>query len=120
MADASHELRTPLSVMRTATQVTLEMKSREESEYREALAMIDDQTHRLSRIVDDMFTMARADSGRPLTLRDLYLDELIGETVRAAGTLAVCKGVMIEAARPPKTLYHGDEDLLRQMLLNLL
>src|SRR5262249_31643457 len=57
MADASHELRTPLSVMRTATQVTLERKSREENEYRDALAMVDDQTRRLSRIVDDMFTM---------------------------------------------------------------
>src|SRR5262245_23509525 len=120
MADASHELRTPLSVMRTATQVTLEMRSREESEYRDALVMIDDQTRRLSRIVDDMFTMARADSGRPLTLRDFYLDELINETVSAAGALAAHKGVMIEAARTPEALYHGDEDLLRQMLLNLL
>jgi heavy metal sensor kinase len=120
MADASHELRTPLSVMRTAAQVTLEMKSREESEYRDALAMIDDQTSRLSRIVNDMFTMARADSGRPLTLRNLYLDKLINETARAAGALAARKGVMIEAARTPEALYHGDEDLLRQMLLNLL
>ncbi len=120
MAYASHELRTPLSVMRTATQVTLEMESREESEYRDALAMIDDQTRRLSRIVDDMFTMARADSGRPLALRNLYLDELINETVRAAGTLAVHKGVRIEAARTPEAFYNGDEDLLRQMLLNLL
>jgi two-component system, OmpR family, sensor kinase len=121
MADASHELRTPLSVMRTAAQVTLEMKSREEREYRDALAMIDDQARRLSRIVDDMFTMARADSGRrPLTLRNLYLDELVNETVRAAGALAASKGVMIEAAKAPETLYYGDEDLLRQMLLNLL
>ena len=120
MADASHELRTPLSVVRTATQVTLEMKSREESEYRDALATIEDQTRRLSRIVDDMFTMARADSGRPLTLRNFYLDELINETARAAGTLAIRKGVMIEAARTPEALYNGDEDLLRQMLLNLL
>ncbi|HKQ75094.1 MAG TPA: ATP-binding protein [Blastocatellia bacterium] len=121
MADASHELRTPLSVVRTATQVTLEMKSREEGEYRDALATIDDQTRRLSRIVDDMFTMARADSGRrPLTLCNIYLDELINETTRAAGTLAASKGVMIEAARTPEALYHGDEDLLRQMLMNLL
>ncbi|MBO0727585.1 MAG: HAMP domain-containing protein, partial [Blastocatellia bacterium] len=64
MADASHELRTPLSVMRTTTQVILERPRRDESEYRGALAMIDDQTRRLARIVDDMFTLARADAGR--------------------------------------------------------
>jgi heavy metal sensor kinase len=121
MADASHELRTPLSVMRTATQVTLEKPRREESEYRDALAMINDQTRRLGRIVDDMFTLARADSGRrPLTLSGFYLEELIGETARAARVLAARKGVTVEATDSPEIPYYGDEDLLRQMLLNLL
>src|SRR5262249_60938445 len=77
MADASHELRTPLSVMRTTTQVTLEKPSRDENEYRDALAMINDQTRRLARIVEDMFTLARADAGRrPVTQGSFYLDEL--------------------------------------------
>jgi heavy metal sensor kinase len=121
MADASHELRTPLSVMRTATQVTLEKPRRDESEYRDALAMINAQTQRLSRIVDDMFTLARADSGRrPLTLNSFYLEELTSETARAAGILATRKGVKVEAPPSPETLYYGDEELLRQMLLNLL
>lgn len=121
MADASHELRTPLSVMRTATQVTLEKPRRDESEYRDALAMINAQTQRLSRIVDDMFTLARADSGRrPLTLNSFYLEELISETAHAANVLATRKGVRVEAAQSPETLYYGDEELLRQMLLNLL
>jgi two-component system, OmpR family, sensor kinase len=121
MADASHELRTPLSVMRTATQVILEKPRRDENEYRDALAMINDQTSRLARIVDDMFTLARADAGRrPLTLGAFYLDELIGETSRAASVLAARKGVTVEAAGPAEVLYYGDEHLLRQMLLNLL
>ena len=121
MADASHELRTPLSVMRTATQVILEKPRRDENEYRDALAMINDQTRRLARIVDDMFTLARADAGRrPLTLGSFYLDELIGETARAASVLAARKGVTVEAAEPAEVLYYGDEHLLRQMLLNLL
>jgi len=121
MADASHELRTPLSVMRTTTQVTLEKPRRDENEYRDALVMINDQTRRLARIVDDMFTLARADSGRrPLTLGSFYLDELIGETTRAAGVLATRKGVTVEAAGSAEVPYYGDEHLLRQMLLNLL
>ncbi|MCG3163690.1 MAG: Adaptive-response sensory-kinase SasA [Acidobacteria bacterium] len=121
MTDASHELRTPLSVMRTTTQVILEKPRREENEYRDALAMINDQTLRLARIVDDMFTLARADAGRrPLTLGSFYLDELIGETARAASVLAARKGVTVEAAESAEILCYGDEDLLRQMLLNLL
>ncbi len=121
MADASHELRTPISVVRTATQVILERPRRDESEYRNALATIDDQSRRLARIVDDMFTLARADAGRrPLELGHLYLDELIVETARAASLLAERKGVTVEASRSPEVPYYGDEHLLRQMLLNLL
>ena len=121
MADASHELRTPLSVMRTTAQVILERPRRDEGEYRDALAMIDDQTRRLARIVDDMFTLARADAGRrPLAYSAFYLDELITETARAAGVLAARKGVTVETAQSPEVSYYGDEHLLRQMLLNLL
>jgi heavy metal sensor kinase len=121
MADASHELRTPLSVMRTTTQVILERQPREESEYRNALAMIDDQTRRLARIVDDMFTLARADAGRrPLSQCAFYLDELVVETARAASVLAARKGVEVETAWSSEVRYYGDEHLLRQMLLNLL
>ena len=121
MADASHELRTPLSVMRTTTQVTLEKPSRDENEYRDALAMINDQTRRLARIVEDMFTLARADAGRrPLTQGSFYLDELIGDTARAASVLAMRKGVTVESVETAEVQYYGDEHLLRQMLLNLL
>jgi two-component system OmpR family sensor kinase len=121
MADASHELRTPLSVMRTATGVTLEREGRTESEYRDALKIIDEQARRLSRIVEDMFTLARSDVGRQgLRRSDFYLDELIMEVARAADVLASRKKVAINVAPAPETPFHGDEGLLRQMLLNLL
>jgi heavy metal sensor kinase len=121
MADASHELRTPLSVMHTTAQVTLEKSGRREMEYRDALRMIDHQTERLTRIVEDMFTLARADAGRrPLHVAEFYLDELVGETAAAASILAERKGVRVEVANMTETPYRGDEGLLRQMLLNLL
>ncbi len=121
MADASHELRTPLSVMRTATDVTLEREGRTEGEYRDALKIIDEQSRRLSRIVEDMFTLARADVGQQgLHPCDFYLDELVMEAARAAGVLASRKGVRVSVAPAAETPFHGDEGLLRQMLLNLL
>jgi len=121
MADASHELRTPLSVMRTATGVTLEQEQRSISEYRHALKVIDQQVQRLTRIVTDMFTLARADAGRrAINRNDFYLDELIWECVRAAEYLGSRKGVTIRLGKLPEIPYRGDEGLLRQMILNLL
>ena len=63
MADASHELRTPVSVIQTAAEVTLERPGREDWEYREALTIVNEQSTRLSRMVEDMLVLARADAG---------------------------------------------------------
>jgi heavy metal sensor kinase len=121
MADASHELRTPLSVMSTAAGVTLKKEHRDEEEYREALQMMAEQTRRLSRIVHDMFVLARADAGSyPLQKRPLYLNDLLDEVARSGDLLASGKGITVEVTNLPEAAYHGDEDLLRQMILNLL
>ncbi|HEY8461542.1 MAG TPA: ATP-binding protein [Blastocatellia bacterium] len=120
MADASHELRTPLSVMSATAGVTLRKRGRKEDEYREAIQMMNEQTQRLSRIVQDMFTLARADSGRyPLHKKALYLNDLLDEVARAARLLASEKNVTLEVANGVEAGFHGDEDLLRQMILNL-
>jgi heavy metal sensor kinase len=121
MADASHELRTPLSVMRTAAEITLERSSRDESDYREALNVVKQQTGRLTQIVNDMFALARADMGQ-LSLHpvDLYLDEVANEALRAAAVLAKRKKIDLESQIGGEAPYRGDEGLLRQMVLNLL
>lgn len=121
MTDASHELRTPLSVLHTTAQVTLGQPQRAEIEYRDALSLIEAQTRRLARIVDDMFTLARADAGqRTLERAEFYLDELLAETVQAIQVLGVRSGINIFLQPTTETLYYGDEGLLRQTLLNLL
>lgn len=121
MADASHQLRTPLSVMRLATSVTLAKHTRTEEEYRSALTTIDEQGRRLTRIVEDMFHLARADSGR-LRIVDhaFYLDELLLKTTQAASVLGASKSVTLETGPMTESESHGDEELLRQMILNLL
>lgn len=120
MADASHELRTPLSVMHTAAGVTLKQPHRDEAEYREAIEMLNEQTRRLSRIVKDMFILARADAGRyPLTKSMLYLDDLLEEVAHAGCLLASNKNITVEVEKSMEATFYGDEDLLRQMVLNL-
>ncbi len=121
MADASHQLRTPLSAIRTAAAVTLERKDRGNSEYREALTIIEQQSRRLTRTVEDMFVIARADAGyRTLQKSSFYLDELLTQTARAAVMLASQKSLQLEVRPLPEAPFYGDEDLLRQMVWNLL
>ena len=121
MADASHELRTPLSITRTTTQVTLEKEIRDEAEYRKALDIIDKQVLRLTRLVEDMFLLARADAGGvPLRITSLYLDEVSREALRAAEVLGNRKGVRVIADPLPEAAYSGDEALIRQLVLILL
>jgi heavy metal sensor kinase len=121
MADASHELRTPVSVIQTATAVTLDNEHRDEGEYRGVLTTIDGQVRRLARIVEDLFRLARADSGRHLLQsRDFYLDELLTDAAEAAMVLASSKGLSVEIPAFTELPYYGDEDLLRQMMSNLL
>jgi signal transduction histidine kinase len=121
MADASHELRTPVSVIRTAADVALTRTHREEAEYREALAIAGGEAHRVGRLVEGMLVLARADAGGyPLRPVDLYLDEVVADCRRAVDVLATGRGVTIDASSTPEIPLRGDEDLLRQMLLNVL
>src|SRR5258708_3807276 len=59
-ADASHELRTPVSVVRATADVTLSRDHRDESEYREALAIVGGQARRLGHPVESMLGRAPA------------------------------------------------------------
>jgi two-component system OmpR family sensor kinase len=121
MADASHELRTPVATARTAATVALQQPRRDEADYRETLQIIEQQTTRLSRIVEDMFTLARADAGNyPVHMTPMYLDEVVGDVVRAARVLASPKDVSIEPVTMPSAVFSGDEDLIRRLIVNLL
>jgi two-component system OmpR family sensor kinase len=121
MADASHELRTPVTTSRTAAAVALQQSHRNEEEYRDTLAIIEQQTTRLSRIVEDMFTLARADAGSyPVRLTPMYLDEVVDDGVRAARVLADTKRVSISVASVPSASFTGDEELVRRLVGNLL
>jgi heavy metal sensor kinase len=121
MADASHELRTPVTTSRTAASVALQQPHRQEDEYRDTLGIIEQQTARLSRIVDDMFTLARADAGNyPVRRTPMYLDEVVDDVIRAARVMAFTKNVSIQLATTNSAAFEGDEDLVRRLVVNLL
>lgn len=120
IADASHELRTPVSVIRGEADVALG-RDRTPEEYRETLGTIQDEAKRLSRLIDDLLNLARADAGH-VTLRvgELYLNDLVSDACRSVQSLALGKDVLIDSRTGADMPYRGDETLLRRMVLNLL
>ncbi len=122
MADASHELRTPVAVVCGESEVALSQPMRAEAEYRESLTIVNDEGQRLTRMVEDLFTLARADAGEyPLVVADFYLDESMNECVRSVRSLAAQKDLEILYEAPASEIaFRGDEPLVRRMVLNLL
>src|SRR5260370_552573 len=121
MADASHELRPPVAILRGEAEVALSRQARSPEEYREWLGVLHQEAERLAHIVDDLFTLTRADAGQyPLQPRDFYLDELVGECVHSARTLALAKKISLNFEEASESPIHADESLLRRMILNLL
>lgn len=121
MADASHELRTPLSVIGTTAAVMLDSENSTNAELRDGLRTIQQQASRLRRVVEDMFYLARADSGAPsLRLERVQLDELLLETVRAVSRLAQAKQLRIHLNTFVEAEVLGDADLLHRVFVNLL
>ncbi|HWW77025.1 MAG TPA: ATP-binding protein [Pyrinomonadaceae bacterium] len=122
MADASHELRTPVAIVCGESEVALSQGERSPEEYRESLAILHEEGRRLTRIVEDLFTLARADAGRyGLADASFYLDETVAECVRAVRSLAAGRGVALKCEYAGGEMpARGDEGLVRRMLLNLL
>ena len=121
MSDASHELRTPAAILRGESEVALSRGERPAEEYRESLAVLHSEAQRLTQIVEDLFTLTRADAGQyPLSPHEFYLDELVADCTHAARSLALAKQIMLTCEVPEELPIRADEALLRRMILNLL
>ncbi len=119
VADASHELRTPLAVMRSEIDVSL-LDERLDPEARAVLESAREEIDRMTRIVENLLTLARVDEGRlkllpvPVDLRDIAANVL--ERLQPG---AAAKGVEIKLAEG-EAVAPADADLVRQVVTNLL
>ena len=80
-----------------------------------------EQTARVTRLVDAMFLLARAEaSGIPMSREPLYLDDLVAESARGLRVLARERNIDVRIEGPGELAFFGDASLLRQMVGNLL
>jgi signal transduction histidine kinase len=105
VADASHELRTPLTSIRGNAGLLLRRPRPAAGVVDEAVHDIADESERMSRLVDGLLTLARADAGQELTRCPLDLALLVAPVARRAG---------LEASLVPAPM-HGDADALTRL-----
>ena len=116
---ASHELKTPLTVLRGETETALRDESISPAERERAASQLD-ELRRLTRIVDGLTLLAKADAGQvALTLEPVRFDELVRDNFADAQILAEPLGIQVQLETCENVSVRGDRHRLRQLLLNL-
>jgi signal transduction histidine kinase len=117
-ADASHELRTPLTTIRNNAEFLLQHPSAREEDRGAALTDIAGESRRLTRLVENLLTLARADGGVAVAREPVDLAAVAADVCRRAGTLHPQR--RIDCSVTPARALVGDRDLLTQLLWILL
>lgn len=119
-SDASHELRTPLAAIRSVGEVALE-KDGSRAEYRDTIGSMLEEVNRLTSLVDNLLTIARADAGRIALHPTVF--SAVGLAREAAGLLDILaeeKEQHITVLGDEHLALNGDRVFLRQALVNIL
>lgn len=129
VADASHELRTPLTALRANSEIMLRQIDSgiiDSDDLREGLTDVRDEVDRMTRLVQNLLTLARADVGWRPEMEPVDLVEIIRDAGRFATPLAHGRPFSISLPIPdsdgsePQVVVEGNADQLRQLILILL
>lgn len=120
-ASISHELRTPLTVLRGSLDALSAGLVSDEEKRRDYLAQMDANARHLSRLVDDLFDLARLENPAfSVEKTEIDLSDALRDAIRSARRLAAPKSVTIRCEAPPSVPIRGDYGRLRQMFLAVL
>ncbi len=121
VADASHELRTPLATIAGYTELARRRPDDGpvDSIVRTALGKVEEESARMTSLVEDMLLLARLDAGRPLDRAPVDLTRLLLEAVSDARVVAPDHQWRLDLPDQPLEVI-GDEQRLHQVVTNLL
>jgi len=119
-ADASHELRTPLTAIRSVGEVALQRSLSPEA-YREVIGSMLEEVDRLTRLVENLLLLTRAEAGRiPLTRATVDLRELVAGVADGLRVLTEEKNQELTVELGGPVAVECDATVLRQGITNLL
>ncbi|MGB4066819.1 MAG: ATP-binding protein [Nitrospira sp.] len=118
-SDASHELRTPLTVMKGETDLVLR-RPRLLDDYRLVLESNLEEIDRMTRIVDELLFLSRADMGEVrVESLPVAMESLVEDIHRQAKLLAQDRNIEVLLGTVMPVVVQGDDLRLRELLLNL-
>jgi heavy metal sensor kinase len=113
--NVAHELKTPLTILKGESELALAKLSPSE-DTRELVSSYLEETIRMSRIVDDLLTLAKADAGQlPIEREPVDVEILIRELYEDATLLSANKQLDIQLAKADHAVVVGDASRLRQL-----
>jgi two-component system, OmpR family, sensor kinase len=114
LTDVSHELRTPLTTIRGNVDLMKRMNMADP----ETLTVIQEETARMTRLVEDLMLLARADAGGlPIQRQAIDLDTIFLDVYRQVSS--VQPPVELALQEIDQVCVWGDADRLKQLVLNL-
>ncbi len=120
LAQAAHQLRTPLTLIRGESDLAIE-RPREAADYRATLDRISRAAGQMSRRVDELFLLARAEAGEQVPRTEaVELDAIALEALDLMRGRAQAIGHHLELGEMDGVEVLGDEGLLREAALELL
>jgi len=121
VSKASHELRTPLSSIRAYVEMLVDGEAEDEQSRQEFYRIIQDETDRLGRLIDNMLNISRIEAGIVQIEREqVDMKELIERTINTLEPHAREKDISFHSKTTNVDLcVEGDPDMLYQVVLNL-
>ncbi|MGI8857304.1 MAG: sensor histidine kinase [Thermomicrobiales bacterium] len=121
IANVSHELKTPLTSIQGFSQAMIDGTVTDDREYQELAQIIEQESQRMRRLVEQMLELSRLESGTVhLELAPLQVDELVANIGKRYARLAETKGVTVRWAAPGDLILTADAGRLEQVLVNLI
>lgn len=116
----AHELRTPIAALRGEIELAV-MKSAAGDAYRRTAASQLEELDKLKRLIDQLLTLARAESGQiPLSRQPVDLGRLFVSVVEQVEAVAQAKELSLTCEAADGVIVVGDPEWLEHLLLNLL
>ncbi|HJV45742.1 MAG TPA: ATP-binding protein [Bacillota bacterium] len=122
VADASHELRTPLSVMQSTVEVMEADRENQFSEFsKQILFDMKDEILRMNRLVGDLLTLARVDSGTiQLNIESFDLRDVLNHLLRTIQSILEQRKLMVDVISEEQILVYADRERITQLLFILI
>lgn len=122
VSNVSHELRTPLSSIKAYMEMLVDGEADDEQTRTEFYNVIQGETNRLSRLIDNILNISRIESGVVKVQREyISLKGLIRDAIDVMQPQARAKQIeLIENVTPTFFQVLADKDMIYQALLNLL